>query len=151
MDDARPFAKACSGNARALRCDDRCCVIRSLRTMTGHGSGSATCRLNPGLTHLGVDRHGRFRGLFDFGFTRRLYDAARRFELREGLRADGVLEHDEMARLKAVADAFYARLGNSYYAHPETGAKLLVPRKLFDREEETDDGMIFSRETACCR
>ena len=89
---------------------------------------------------------GDFDGLIDFGFTRRFYNSVRSFERREGLRPDGVLEQQEMRRLKDVADAFYAKLGNSYYTHPVTGAKLLVPRQMFDREEKTGEGLVFSRE-----
>lgn len=88
---------------------------------------------------------GDFEGLAEHGFTRLLYKAIRDFERREGYSADGVLEHDEIARLKALAEHFYDRLGNRYYTHPVTGARLLVPRKLFDREQKTEDGMLFSR------
>jgi serine protease Do len=89
---------------------------------------------------------GDFDGLIDFGFTRRLYNSVRSFERREGLRPDGVLEQQEMRRLKDIADAFYTKLGNQYYAHPVTGAKLLVPRQMFDREERTSEGLVFIRE-----
>lgn len=58
---------------------------------------------------------------------------------------DGVLKHDELARLKALAESFYEQIGNRYYTHAVTGAKLLVPRKLFDSERTTTDGMLFSR------
>ncbi len=83
---------------------------------------------------------GDFDGLIDFGFTRRFYNSVRSFERREGLRPDGVLEQQEMRRLKDVADAFYAKLGNSYYTHPVIGAKLLVPRQMFDREDKDRRG-----------
>ncbi len=89
---------------------------------------------------------GDFEGLAEHGFTRLLYGAVRRFERREGYPADGVLEKEELARLTALAERFYERLGNRYYAHPRTGAKLLVPRKLFDGERSTQDGMVFDRE-----
>lgn len=89
---------------------------------------------------------GDFEGLFDFGFTQRLYKAVRRFEGREGLDADGVLGSEELRRLKTAGDDFNERLGNRYFTHPETGAKLLVPRKLFDKEQATADGMVFSRD-----
>ena len=89
---------------------------------------------------------GDFEGLAEHGFTRRFYDAVRRFERREGYPADGILEEDEIARLTALADRFYERLGNRYYTHPRTGAKLLVPRKLFDSERNTEDGMLFDRD-----
>ena len=89
---------------------------------------------------------GDFDGLIDFGFTRRFFNSIRSFERREKLRADGVLDDGELRRLKSIADAFYARLGNRYYTHPVTGAKLLVPREMFDREEETPEGLVFSRD-----
>lgn len=95
---------------------------------------------------LALIASGDFDGLIDFGFTRRFYNSVRSFERREGLRADGVLEEAEMRRLKDVADSFYTKLGNRYYTHPVTGAKLLVPRQLFDREDETGEGFVFSRE-----
>ncbi|MFN4140868.1 hypothetical protein [Aestuariivirga sp.] len=88
---------------------------------------------------------GDFEGLIEHGFTRRLYRAVRSFERREGLRADGVLAQDEIDHLAAVADRFYERLGTRYYTHATTGAKLLVPRLLFDEEKTTADGMLFSR------
>ena len=89
---------------------------------------------------------GDFEGLAEHGYTRLLYQAVRDFEQREGYRADGVLEDEEIARLKALAERFYDRLGNRYYSHPRTGARLLVPRKLFDSERDTEDGMLFSRD-----
>jgi hypothetical protein len=95
---------------------------------------------------LALIASGDFDGLIDFGFTRRFYRSVRAFERREGLRADGVLEPVEMRRLKDIADGFYRKLGNRYYAHPVTGSKLLVPRQMFDREEETAEGIVFSRE-----
>jgi hypothetical protein len=88
---------------------------------------------------------GDFEGLAEHGYTRLLYQAVRQFERREGYTADGVLEADELARLKALAERFYDRLGNRYYTHDKTGARLLVPRKLFDSERKTADGMLFSR------
>jgi hypothetical protein len=89
---------------------------------------------------------GDFEGLAEHGYTRLLYKAVRQFESREGYRVDGVLEEDEIARLTALAERFYDRLGNRYYNHPRTGARLLVPRRLFDREQSTQDGMLFSRQ-----
>jgi hypothetical protein len=89
---------------------------------------------------------GDFEGLAEHGYTRLLYRAIRQFERREGYRADGVLEEDEIARLEALAGRFYDRLGNRYYTHPRTGARLLVPRLLFDSEQTTPDGMLFSRQ-----
>ncbi len=89
---------------------------------------------------------GDFDGLVDFGFTRRLYTAIRRFERREGLNADGVLEPQELRRLAGLAEAFYAELGNKYYSHPSGHSRLLVPRQLFDREQVVADGFLFTRE-----
>jgi hypothetical protein len=88
---------------------------------------------------------GDLEGLAEHGFTRRFYDAVRRFERREGYPADGVLDLDEIGYLTGLAERFYERLGNSYYAHPRTGAKLLVLRNLFDSERSTEEGMLFDR------
>jgi serine protease Do len=89
---------------------------------------------------------GDFDGLVDFGFTRRLYNAIRRFERREGLRADGVLDRDELRLLARTAEAFYGELGSKYYAHPSGFSRLLVPRRLFDREQKVADGIVFTRD-----
>ena len=94
---------------------------------------------------LALIASGDFEGLAEHGFTRRLYRAILNFERREGLRADGVLRGRELDRLTSVADRFYARLGNRFYTHPETGARLLVPRGLFDQEKNTPEGIVFSR------
>ena len=91
---------------------------------------------------------GDFEGLSDHGYTHLLYKAIRSFETREAFVPDGILNREEAARLKALAEHFYARLGSRYYAHPETGAKLLVPRKLFDHEQSTEDGILFTRKDA---
>lgn len=88
---------------------------------------------------------GDFDGLADFGFTRRLYDAVRRFERREGLRADGVLDRDELKLLARTADGFYSELGSKYYTHPSGLSRLLVPRRLFDREQKVAGGLVFTR------
>ena len=88
---------------------------------------------------------GDFEGLAEHGFTRVLYRAILGFERREGFRADGVLSRSERQRLAAVAERFYGRLGNTYYTHPDTGARLLVPRRLFDAEKRTPEGLLFTR------
>jgi hypothetical protein len=88
---------------------------------------------------------GDFESLAEFGYSRYLYQAIRRFEEREGYPADGVLDDGEIVRLKALAENYYGKLGNRYYTHPDTGARLLVPRKLFDAERNTEDGMLFTR------
>lgn len=89
---------------------------------------------------------GDFEGLAEHGFTRRLYRAITAFERREGFTPDGVLEGEQRARLEEVSRSFYARLGNKYYTHPVTGARLLVPRRLFDEERRTPEGMLFLRQ-----
>jgi len=94
---------------------------------------------------LALIASGDFEGLAEHGFTRRLYRAILNFERREGFQADGVLRGREPDRLTSVADRFYARLGNRFYTHPETGARLLVPRGLFDEEKNTPEGIVFSR------
>jgi len=94
---------------------------------------------------LALIASGDFEGLAEHGFTRRLYRAVTSFERREGFRPDGVLGRAELDRLTVVADSFYDRLGTSYYTHPATGARLLVPRRLFDAERETPDGILFTR------
>jgi len=88
---------------------------------------------------------GDFEGLAHHGFTRLLYRAVLRFERREGFRADGILRPPERKRLTEQAETFYAQLGNRYYTHPSTGAKLLVPRRLFDAEATTPEGLLFTR------
>jgi len=88
---------------------------------------------------------GDFESLAEFGYSRYLYQAIRSFEKREGYPVDGVLEDVEIARLKALAENYYGKLGNRYYTHPDTGARLLVPRKLFDAERNTEDGFLFTR------
>lgn len=94
---------------------------------------------------LALIASGDFEALAQHGFTRFLYRAILAFERREGFRADGVLQPAERARLKEIADSFYARLGSRYYTHPDTGARLLVPRRLFDTEKTTPEGMLFTR------
>jgi hypothetical protein len=89
---------------------------------------------------------GDFDGLLDFGFTRRLYAATRKFEQREGLTVDGILQDPELKRLREKAEAFYADLGATYYSHPAAASKLLVPRKLFDHEKRDRGGILFTRD-----
>ena len=88
---------------------------------------------------------GDFDGVIDFGFTRRFYKSIVSFERGENLDPDGILNDRELRRLETIANAFYQTLGNAYYTHPVSGAKLLVPRSLFDTEESTAEGIIFSR------
>lgn len=94
---------------------------------------------------LALIASGDFEALAEHGFTRRLYRALLDFERREGFPEDGVLDRDQLLRLKEIADGFYARLGTRYYTHPDTGARLLVPRRLFDDEKETPGGILFTR------
>lgn len=94
---------------------------------------------------LGLIAEGDFEGMAVQGFTPRLYRAIRDFERREGFIADGVLEPGQLQRLEEVAEAFYQQLGARYYDHRETGARLLVPRGLFDDEKQTPEGLLFTR------
>lgn len=94
---------------------------------------------------LALIASGDFEALAEHGFTRRLYRAILGFERREGFREDGVLDREQLDRLREIADSFYERLGTRYYTHPDTGARLLVPRRLFDAEKETADGLLFTR------
>lgn len=94
---------------------------------------------------LGLIASGDFEALAEHGFTRFLYRAILRFQEREGFRPDGILEPAELQRLRQVSESFYARLGNRYYTHPRTGARLLVPRRLFDAEKTTPEGLLFTR------
>lgn len=95
---------------------------------------------------LGLIATGDFEAIADHGYTSYLYKAIRSFEKREGYPADGVLDEEEIASLEAAAERFNIRLGNRYYTHSGTGARLLVPRKLFDSERKTEDGMLFTRD-----
>lgn len=94
---------------------------------------------------LGLIASGDFEGLAAQGFTPRLYRAIRDFEQREGFIDDGVLEDEQLQRLSAVAEDFYRQLGARYAEHPDTGARLLVPRRLFDAEKQTAEGLLFTR------
>jgi hypothetical protein len=94
---------------------------------------------------LGLIASGDFEGLAAQGFTERLYRAIRDFEQREGFIADGVLEPEQVQRLTDMADDFYRQLGARTYDHPDTDARLLVPRGLFDAEKETPEGLLFTR------
>lgn len=94
---------------------------------------------------LALIASGDFEGLAGHGFTRLFYRAITDFQRREGFVPDGVLNGEARARLRDIADSFYARLGNSWYTHPATGARLLVPRKLFDTVKHSPDGMLFTR------
>jgi serine protease Do len=88
---------------------------------------------------------GDFDGLVDFGFTKRLYTAVRRFESRYGLAANGVLEDWELHKLRAAARPFFSRLGSVYYPHPTGYSRLLVPRGLFDHEQRSPREVLFTR------
>lgn len=94
---------------------------------------------------LGLIAAGDFEGMAAQGFTPRLYRAIRDFEQREGFTTDGVLEADQLQRLEDLADDFYRQLGARDYDHPDTGARLLVPRGLFDDEKQTSEGLLFTR------
>ena len=94
---------------------------------------------------LGLIAAGDFEGMAAQGFTPRLSRAIRAFESREGFRSDGVIGPKEVQRLRQLADRFYRKLAPRYYAHPETGARLLVPRGLFDAERQTAEGLLFTR------
>lgn len=98
-----------------------------------------------GIT-LALIATGDFEGLAEAGFTRLLYRAILQFEDREGFVPDGILSPEETDVLDQEAERFYSRLGNRTYTHPETGVRLLVPRALFDREKETADGYLFTRD-----
>jgi hypothetical protein len=147
------FLDAAKGSGTMLRAF----LAAIMLLLLGHGpaladyaSGKARFdRLSPeqqtALT-LALIATGDFESLAEFGYSRYLYQAIRRFEEREGYEADGVLGEDEIARLKALAENYYGKLGNRYYTHPRTGARILVPRKLFDEERNTEDGMLFTRD-----
>lgn len=88
---------------------------------------------------------GDFEAIAPRGFSQYLYRAIVNFQKREGFRPDGVLGRGELQQLQRSAEGFYEQLGNRFYTHPVTEARLLVPRKLFDAEKPTDEGVLFTR------
>lgn len=88
---------------------------------------------------------GDFEGLVEFGFSRRLYRALRAFERRHGLPVDGILSTRERRLLAEEANRFFTEIGTEYEEHPASGARLLVPHKLFDSRKPTADGSIYER------
>ncbi|WP_146256058.1 peptidoglycan-binding domain-containing protein [Aestuariivirga litoralis] len=94
---------------------------------------------------LGLIAAGTFEGLAALGFTPYLYRAIRAFERRHGMNEDGVLAPEQVQQLARLADDFYHQLGARSYRHPHTGARLLVPRGLFDSERQTAEGLLFTR------
>lgn len=88
---------------------------------------------------------GDFEGLVEFGFSRRLYRSLRSFQRRHDLPVDGILSTRERRLLAEEANRFFTRIGTEYEAHPASGAKLLVPHKLFDSRKPTEDGSLYER------
>lgn len=94
---------------------------------------------------LGLIASGDFEGIAVRGFSVGLYDAIRSFEEHEGYAGDGVLELEQLQQLSELADDFDRQIGARYYDHPRTDARLLVPRRLFDDEKQTPEGLLFTR------
>ncbi len=88
---------------------------------------------------------GHFEGLVEFGFSRRLYRSLLAFERGHGLAADGILSVRERRLLAEDANRFFLEIGTDYDVHPASGAKLLVPHKLFDRKVNADGGFLYER------
>jgi len=88
---------------------------------------------------------GDLEALALHGFTPALYKALRAFEQREGMPDDGVVDEEQLRRLGTAAADFRERIGARYYTNAQTGARLLVPRRLFDAERQTPEGLLFTR------
>jgi hypothetical protein len=89
---------------------------------------------------------GDFEGLIEFGFNRRLYRALTAFERAHGFAADGTLTGRERQALSDESRRFFSAIGTGYDEHPFSGARLLVPRKLFNARKTVDDGYIYERQ-----
>lgn len=94
---------------------------------------------------LGLIATGDFEGLLDYGFTRRFYRAITSFQSREGFPVTGVLLPAEFVRLKARWSQFGLEMGFEAVKHPDSGAKLMVPKRVLDIASKTPRGFAFER------
>jgi S1-C subfamily serine protease len=94
---------------------------------------------------LGLIATGDFDGLLDYGFTKRLYKAIVAFQSREGFPATGVLQQEAFGRLKDRWYGFGREMGLENVTHPDSGAQLMVPKRLFDISRRTPRGFAFER------
>ena len=94
---------------------------------------------------LGLVGTGDFTGLIEFGFTKRFYKSVLAFEMRRGLRADGILDGRELQVLKQDTAPFYGNIGTEWVDHPFAGSRLLVPLALFDEQTKTENGIAYER------
>ena len=95
---------------------------------------------------LGLIATGDFKGMLESGFTRQLYDALTKFQIRERFTPDGELDGAEFDLLKSRSAKFYDSLGFRYYDHPDAASRLIVPRLAFDSETRTPRGLAFERD-----
>lgn len=88
---------------------------------------------------------GDFEGLIEFGFSPRLYRSLIAFEREHGFAANGILDSEERQALTAASSRFFSEIGSGYDEHPGSGARLLVPHKLFDSRKATEGGFLYER------
>lgn len=124
-------------------------LLTSLPARAEYGAARAVFAELPqqdqAMVVLGLIASGDFEAITRHGFSMGLYAALRRFEQREGFPEDGLLDGDQLQRLTDLASRFENRIGARYYTHPDGAARLLVPRRLFDAEKQTPEGLLFTR------
>jgi S1-C subfamily serine protease len=94
---------------------------------------------------VGLISTGDFDGLLAYGFTKRLYRAVLSFQTKERLPATGILGPGERQRLDKHAQAFWAVFGFDTVTHPDFGAQIVAPKRLFEDIRRTPRGYAFER------
>lgn len=88
---------------------------------------------------------GDFQGLWEFGFTHRLYNAVIAFQQREGMLVDGILAPPVQERLTRAAATFFVDVPTEHARIDPYGADLRVPRSLFDTVTDTPSKHSYER------
>lgn len=93
---------------------------------------------------LGLIATGDFNGIYMGEYTQRLHAAIEVFQARHRFTPSGVLHPYQTQKLNERLANFLKPLGLRAYVL-DNGAKLLIPRALFDTEDRTNGGLAFER------
>src|SRR5262245_6731470 len=80
---------------------------------------------------------GDFNGIYDGQFSSRIQAAIEGFQTREGFPPTGLLPPNQLSILKQKGNAFVEPLGFQRFSLPNSHLSVMVPRLLFDNEQQS--------------
>ena len=88
---------------------------------------------------------GDFNAIYDGQYSPRIQAAIEAFQTREGFPPTGLLAPNQLVLLKQRGNSFVEPLGFQRFTLPKSHMTVMVPRLLFDTEQQSGRGYAFER------